>query len=79
MIPYIKEFIQSLVKQNNNSSDEKILLQKIPASDQVRNDFNRILQLKGDVYLGSRINVLKLMKDLSLVTNTDFGLHDRRS
>ncbi len=72
MIPYIKDFIHALVEKNDISAEEKLLLQQISSSEQVKADFTKITNLEGDVYLGIKINTFKLMQDLSLVTNAEY-------
>ncbi len=72
MIPYIKDFIHTLVEKNDISAEEKLLLQQISSSEQVKADFDKITNLEGDVYLGIKINTFKLMQDLSLVTKAEY-------
>ena len=73
MIPYIKDFIHTLIEKKDISAEEKLLLQQISSSGQVRADFDKITNLEGDVYLGIRISAMKLMKDLSLVTKDQYN------
>ncbi len=71
MIPYIKDFIHTLVEKNDLTVEEKSLLSQISSSEQVKADFGKVINLEGDIYLGIKIDTLKLMKDLELATKQE--------
>ena len=72
MIPYIKEFIQELSSQKDQSTEELQILNKISQSERVKSDFNQILSLKGNAYIGLRFGLMSMMMDLKLLTQSEY-------
>ena len=72
MIPYIKEFIHELSSQKNQSTEELQILNKISQSERVKSDFNQILSLKGNTYIGLRFGIMSMMMDLKLLTQSEY-------
>lgn len=68
IINYIKDFIGELKNiKHVFSQEETAILESLKHNEKVKADFDRILTLKGDVYLKTRVDSFTLMKDLQII------------
>jgi hypothetical protein len=73
ILPYIQEFVHGLVKgQDSFTTEEKSLFSSLRHNSQILADFQKLLLLKGDVYLMVRFETYSLMRDLGIVDRSEF-------
>jgi hypothetical protein len=70
-IPYVEKFIR-LMANEKLSSEEQKALRSIGTDSKNRAEFERILNLKGDVYMSIRTSLFQLMRDLKMVSEKEY-------
>ncbi len=69
MLSHIEEFLYRI--KNNPGGltvDEKKIFDQLSTDEHLRTDLMSLLQLKGDIYLPLKINILKTLEDLGLIS-----------
>lgn len=73
-LPHIARYIR---EENTDTSpftsDEESAIKKIGEDPQIKTELSGYLKLKGDVYLPIRISILNLMKDLRLISPSQYS------
>lgn len=68
IMPHIKKFIKDFYDSKSATPEELNEIRKVTSSEDVKSDFNKILDLKGDLYLGLKLNTAFIMKALNFKT-----------
>jgi hypothetical protein len=66
-IPFIEKYLNTL-NTLNLSTEEDQILKELGNNVKLKNEFSKIQNLEGNVYLSIKVNILKLMRDLSMVS-----------
>jgi len=74
IIPYIKKYITEIKGQNPTlPSEVKTLLGDLKSNQKVMNDFKKILSLDNRTYFKIKMDIIVLMKDLSMITESEYA------
>lgn len=73
-IPFIKDYIHRLSKEGRSLSPEEItVLNSLKNNQAILADFQKLLELKGNIYLKIRADILALMRDLRIISEETFN------